>query len=584
MSDSNKNIFPEQPEHSTDDTRLEHEASVNQVESEPTYWETGALEDHEQAPVQYAQYDPPPNQKTNNYNNLYEAPQKKKSKVAILIAIVAVLLITFFATAFAFGDKAKNTLAMITKSPAEYLAYVVDKSVDESMDKMTKYMDVSGVGQDIAAETFAKLSYDKDTVSALLQSSLGMTIEDFEALVGISLDSVGFDMIVALEDKEIYEKLGVTLNSIDIITAEIFIDNVANEMMIRLPELSPAYLIQSLDMSEYGVDSVDTNGLNEALRVLNSDKTRDFVKRYTSIVTAEVQDVELSKGQDLTVGDLTVKANLLTISLSNETLNKIAIKLLEEAKDDEYILDLLPLFATSKEDYQYEINNALEDLKSYMTDLDDEELVVIDLFVNSDVKDLGYNLTFKEYGENHLKLGYSNIEENNKGEYEFYLTDTSSQNGLKASGNHTIRNGAYTGSAVIDILDSHNSNMSFTIKYDDLKYATKNNRLYSYGKINLSSFMMMGMEIEIEYDVEGTQQLINVYLNMGSSPLVTLETSTKYLDNYKLPEPDNNAEVYDMITDIDAYSSTMNVERFISDLSDRLGVDLESLIGAFFPY
>lgn len=583
MSDSNKNNFPKQPEHSTYDSRLENEASINQVESEPTYWETGALEDLEQAPIQYAQYDQAPNQETDNYNNLHEAPQKK-SRVAILIAIVAVLLITFSATAFAFGDKAKNALAMITKSPAEYFAYVVDKSIDESMDKMTKYMDVSGVGQDIAVETSAKLSYDKDTVSALLQSSLGMTIEDFEALIGISLDSVGFDIIVALQDKEIYEKLGVTLNSIDIITAEIFMDNVADEMMIRLPELSPAYLIQSLDISEYGVDSVDMDGLNEALRILNSDKTEDFVKRYTSIVTAEVQDVELSKGQDFTVGDLTVKANLLTVSLSNETLNKIATKVLEEAKDDEYILDLLPLFATSKEDYQYEINNALEDLKSYMTNLDDEELVVIDLFVNSDGKKLGYNLTFKEHGENHLKLGYSNIEKNNKGEYEFYLTDTYSQNGLKASGNHTIRNGAYTGSAVIDILDNHNSNMSFTIKYDDIRYATKNNRLYSYGKINLSSFMMMGMEIKIEFDVEGTQQLINVYLNMGNSPLVTLETSTKYLDNYKLPEPDSNAEVYDMITDIDAYSSTMNVEGFISDLSDRLGVDLESLIGVFFPY
>lgn len=583
MSDSNKNNFPKQPEHSTYDSRLENEASINQVESEPTYWETGALEDLEQAPIQYAQYDQAPNQETDNYNNLHEAPQKK-SRVAILIAIVAVLLITFSATAFAFGDKAKNALAMITKSPAEYFAYVVDKSIDESMDKMTKYMDVSGVGQDIAVETSAKLSYDKDTVSALLQSSLGMTIEDFEALIGISLDSVGFDIIVALQDKEIYEKLGVTLNSIDIITAEIFMDNVADEMMIRLPELSPAYLIQSLDISEYGVDSVDMDGLNEALRILNSDKTEDFVKRYTSIVTAEVQDVELSKGQDFTVGDLTVKANLLTVSLSNETLNKIATKVLEEAKDDEYILDLLPLFATSKEDYQYEINNALEDLKSYMTNLDDEELVVIDLFVNSDGKKLGYNLTFKEHGENHLKLGYSNIEKNNKGEYEFYLTDTYSQNGLKASGNHTIRNGAYTGSAVIDILDNHNSNMSFTIKYDDIRYATKNNRLYSYGKINLSSFMMMGMEIKIEFDVEGTQQLINVYLNMGNSSLVTLETSTKYLDNYKLPEPDSNAEVYDMITDIDAYSSTMNVEGFISDLSDRLGVDLESLIGVFFPY
>lgn len=580
MSDIYKNDFPDQPEHSNDDTRLENETSLNQLESEPTYWESGVLEDSQQSQVLYHQQEP--NQETDNYTSLHEAPQKKRSKAPIMIAVVALLLIAFSATAFAFGKKARNSLAMLTKSPAEYFTYVVDKSVDQSMDKVTKHLDASGVGQDIAVESSVKLSYDKDTVSALLQSSMGMTIENFEALIGIPLDSVGFDIIVALEDKDLYEKLGLNFNNIDIITAEIFMDNL--EMMIRLPELSPAYLIQSLDMGKYGADSVDMDLINHALEVLSSDKTADFIRRYVSIVTAEIKDVELSKGKDLTVGDITVKANLLTASLTDETLYNIATKILEEAKDDEYILDLLPLFDMSEEDYQYEINYLLEDVKSYLTDLDKEEVLLIDLYVNSDGEGLGYHMTFKDSGSDTFELAFSNVEDNNKGEYEFYMTDSYSQDGLKLSGNHLIRNGAYTGSAVIDIISTYNPNMSFTIKYDDIKYATKNNHLYAYGNINISSLMMMGMEIEIEYDVDGAYQLANIYLNMGSSPLVTLEASSRYLDNYKLPEPDSNAKVYDIITEIDAYSSTINLEGFISDLSDRLGVDLESLFGTFFPY
>ena len=585
MGDFNDNNFPEQPDVSNDDNTLESQTSFNQNENESTYWETGGIGETNQTPVDNVNYDQNYQnsyQHTGTYNSLYEAPQKKRSKAPIVIALVAVLLIAFSATAFAFSDKAKNTLAMMTKSPAEYLLYVEKKSVEESMDKLTKYMKASGLGQDVAMELSSKLSYDKDTVSSLLAAANGMTIEDLETYLGISLDTIGFDLIVALEDKMIYEELGLNFNNIDIISAQLFMDSAAKEMLIRIPELSPAYLRQSLDMSEYGANDFDMENYNKAIDLIYSDRTTEFLKRYSQIITSEVKDVELTKGKDLTVGDITVKSNVLTLTLTNKTMTNIAKKVLEAAKDDEYLIDLFSLYSISKEEYQYELIYALEDLETYPDN--DEEVLVMEVFVDGSGNVLGFDTTVKDSDELVAKFGYTSLEQNNKGQYKFHITDPASSNGLEVSGSHTINNGAYTGSASVEFIGSEFSGMSFNIKYNDVKSEFKNNRIYSYGKINISSFMMMGFEITIEHDVKDSAQLSNISLNMGSSPLVTLESSTKYLDNYKVPKPDSTSDVYDTITEIDAYSSSIDTDKFISDLSDKLGVDLENLFGNFIPY
>lgn len=593
MSDINNKDFSDQnPEHSSDNASLENDTTVNQTEGGTTYWETGILQNtneaNEQEPSQASyEYSQNNQEQTENNYSLYEAPQKKKSRKApVIAAMVIVLLVAFSVTAFAFSDKIKNTLSMMTKSPAEYYAYVENKSVEETMDKMIKYMDASGVGEDIAVDTSTKLSYDKATVSALLQSSLGMSIEDLESVIGLSLDSIGFDVLVAMEGNNIYEELGVKLNDIDIISAELFMDYVAKEMTMRFPELSTAYLSQSLDMSEYGVESFNMGGYNDFLKLLASDRTTDFAKRYTKIFTDEVKDVELTKGENLTVGDITVKANKLTITFSEETLTNIANKVLEEAKDDKYLFDLVSSFGVTKEQYVSEIDKALADVKSPLSDFEsDEEIIIMNVYVDGEGNEIGQNLKFKDYGNDIAEFGYSNVEQNNKGEYEFYVTDPASSSSISVSGDYTNNNGAYTGLAVVDFFapDSGLSNVSINVKYEDVKQALKSNRLYTYGKINISSIMMMGMEIGIEYDVDGEQQLSTITLNMGSSPLVTLESSAKYLDKYELPKPDSNATTYDSMTESDAYSSTINIEEYISDLSDKLGVDLESLFSTFFP-
>ena len=216
----------------------------NQSENGSTYWESSS-----QVQSSYEEQVQQPNDSNANHNqkvddltydefknNQYELQQKKKSrkKPFIAVLIVLVLLLATAATAYAFSDTIRNSVDLLLKSPRDYYATVENKSIGNFVDKSLAYTDMKKVNENSAQSLTATLSYDKDTVGALLQTYAGMTISDIEALIGISLDSIGFDVIAAENDNGGYQKIGINLNSIDIISGEIFTDFTLEQMLIRI--------------------------------------------------------------------------------------------------------------------------------------------------------------------------------------------------------------------------------------------------------------------------------------------------------------------------------------------------------------
>jgi hypothetical protein len=438
------------------------------------------------------------------------------------------------------------------------------------------------VDDGVAQSITATLSYDKDTAGALLQTYAGMTISDIEALIGIPLDSIGLDVIAAETGDGGYQKIGLNLNNVDIISGELFTDYALEQMLIYLPDLSPAYLKLSLDMSQYGMEDMELDKLSDTIKKITSDSSADFVKRYTKLITGEIEDVELKKNEELTVGDITTNANLLTVYFYPETLKNISTKVLEEAKNDEYILDLLPLFDISKEEHQEKIDSAIIEAKENLDSLpQDKELMIMNLYVANDGSILGRKLEIIDEVEGNSSLGFLYIEQNNQGAYDLYI-DNDYDSDIKITGSHIKEKGAYTGSLTFEVTDETGPT-EFDVDYEGFRIERKNDQIYTYGNLSISSYAMMGMEIALEFDVKDDAQVSVLKLKMGKSSLVTLEASTKYIKNFAIPKPDGSLETYDMVTEIDDYSSTIDISGFISTLSDKLGVDLEGLIGNFIP-
>lgn len=600
MNDIDNNSgYPEQDkEHTNEDISAQNTEQSNQSEGDSTYWESNQWNDPYET-ANKVDTDPAnlnqgtPNVTYEEFNsNQNKSPQKKSGakKGFLAAAIILVVLLAGAAAAYAFSGTVRNSVALLLKSPRDYYAYIENKSIGSSADKMTAYMNMSGVNKDNATSVSAKLSYDKATVGAMLQGVTGMSISDLEASIGMSLDSIGFDVLSAKKDQETYGKIGLNLNNIDIISAELFMDFAAKEMFIHLPDLSPAYLKQSLDMEEYMSEDFSLESLNEFTALLSSEKTGEFIKRYTALITDQIKDVELSKGENIAVKDVSVKANLLTITLNYEDFSDILRTVLKEAKDDEYIMDLLRIFNISKEDYEEEIDYALEELDDMDNDPDftaayKDSKLVMKVYVGNDGNIIGRKLDIHNPEVTHT-ISFFNVEKNNKGAYKFNFHEEDWSTDITVTGSHSIDKDAYTGSAVVDIVsdDVEVPQLSFKLDYEGLKTVIKNDRIYSYGRMTLSSHAMMGMELAFEYDVKDDAQLVTLKLNMGSSSLVTLETSTKYLKDFVIPEPDKNAEVFDMTDEIDAYSYTIDTEKFISNLSQKLGVNLEDLLGNMLPF
>lgn len=589
MSDINNNLDG-QNQDQTNDNSLDQNNQYKQAEEGSTYWESEQLQGS--FDVQAAETNTTDNiQSTEDLtyeefkNKQYELEQKKKSKKPILaLLLTLVILFATAATAYAFSDTVRNSIDMLIKNPKDYYAHIENKSLGSSVDKSIAYMNMSKDKKNLATDVTAKLSYDKDTVGAMLQGFAGMSISDIEALIGISLDSIGFDIVSAAEDKTSYQKIGINLNDTPLITGEMFIDQAEKEILFFLPELSSAYLRQSLDMSDYGMDDIDLDGFVELTDKLSSESTGEFIKRYAKIITGGIDDVKLTKKEQLTVGDLTVEANLLTVTINPEDLMNILAKVLEEAKNDEYILDLLPTFDVTKDEYLEAIDKAIAEVQSSLDDLtENEELINMLLYVGKDGSILGRKIKLIGDSDEIVNINYFNLEDNNKGTYELYIDEESDNSVIQVTGSHTKENGAYTGSGKFKVDSYESGPAEIDFEYNGIKSVVKNNRVYLEGNINISSYEMMGMEIALEFGVKDQEQLFTIKLNMGKASLVTLESSTKYLDDFTMPKPDSNADIYDLTTEAEAYALTVDIQSYISALSDRLGVDLNNLLGLFMP-
>ena len=213
----------------------------------------------------------------------------------------------------------------------------------------------------------------------------------------------------------------------------------------------------------------------------------------------------------------------------------------------------------------------------------DKAIFVMKVYVGSDGQILGRTLEPSDNNTNNGTLEILNIRQDDKGAYDISLKGNNGNHILKVTGSHTIADKAYTGAAKIMMTTDKGESTEIDIEYDEIKTVIKDKRIYSYGEISFSTSSMLGFDLVIEYDAKDDEQLSTIKLNMGSSSLVTLDTSVKYLEDYTIPKRDGNAKVYDSLTESGDYYNSFDTDKYLSDLSDRLGIDLNSILGYFLP-
>jgi hypothetical protein len=503
-------------------------------------------------------------------------PGKSKGKLAAIIVIV-LLAITGAATAFAFKGTLSNTFALMTKSPSEYYAHVEKKAFQNHANQLSPLMTQTADKQG-AYDVTADVTFNKEALNSILQTTLGVSFTDLESTLGLTIDTIGMDALVAYDENLISNTMGVRLNNVNLITMEMFMDMIKEEIMLRFPELSQAYLSESMVTEGY-----NSKAYKDLQKQLTPKRITDLLNRYTDLAIDHAKNVTLEKDVTLSLETLTVNCNQLTVTLSKEDMNLILQDILMEAREDEFILDMLPAFAMTTEDYQSAIDEALVSLKESSDSLETSDNFIMVVSV-----DKQGNIIGREFGlsNSSAALSYTVLTKNKISEYNINYTDETDITLFNINGNQTKDQNAYDGKLTLEINAPSIpmlSNFSIDVTYDDLRTEFKNGVYYQYGNLSMSSLDLMGLQMNFEYGVENNIQNCNVDIRMGASSLVTIHTKQEYLEDYTITPPASTAEVY--TTDqAESYLATMDIEQYITNLSQQLGVDLYSIYESLFGY
>lgn len=494
--------------------------------------------------------------------------------------IIFMLLIAGVISAYAFSGKVRNFVTALTKSPKEYYAYVENQNIDSIIYMINK--NINKENSKLARDTSVDLSYNKELINPFLQNNIGANLYDIENFIGFPIDSVGFTILTANEDRYIFGRLGIKLNNKDIFSGEFIVNQILKELLINFSSLSPAYLKQSLD-GEY-----DLNILSETIELITTEKLDDFIRRYSEIFIKNVNNVEISnEWTDKFTITNNVKGKEIKIAFFREDVANITKKILEEAKTDNFFLELLYLSNINQEEYEKMIDEALLYIDEDYSLKSNNLIFTMLVYVDSYGKIIGRDIKFSNDVD--VRLGYLYVDEKDDGSYTIIYSDKSME--VNINGSHTKLNDVYNGSLTTNMKTyfegqedlgveglSDNETVSFDIKYDDVYAEIIDGQNFFRGNINIYSPIMKGMDVNVKCDYRDYKQTCVLTLNMGKTPLITLDASTNYIKNFSIPYANSESVIYDLTTELDSYINTIDFEKFFFEFSENLGINPEELM------
>ena len=505
------------------------------------------------------------------HQSSYHQVQRKSHTGFLVIIAVLIILMASIVTAFAFGSNLMNTFAKLTKSPAEYYIYVEKKAIFDEASGLLPLMNHKKTDTDSATayHLTSDLTINYDTLDSLMQTALGVSLSEIEDEVGMPFESLGLDVVSKSNGTIASGTIGLKLNQVNLLTGELFNDYSSNQMLLRIPELSPAYLCFA---GKSDLDRSNDTGLTD---ILTATSIVDLLKRYGNILASNVKQVEIVDNFNLLLDDVSQDCTKLTVTMTQADIDSIVLQLLAEAKEDPLIVSLLQFYGKSEEDYQNWIVKAEAQLQDKIDSatVGSYQMVV---YVNRQGKIIGRDISSHASDS---ALGYTILSQGKQEKYLFYVKDNTGNTVFSIAGHHRKFKDAYHGKAVVTIKgsDDASSDVSLDINYEDLHSKYKDNHYYQYGNFTVSSLALMGIQITMNFDVEEEAQTSQLVFRMGAAPLILIDTRGEYVENYKAVVPSEDAQIYN-ISDMESYTSTIDTEVYINELSEKLGIDLQSLI------
>lgn len=330
---------------------------------------------------------------------------KKFPKGALIaigaIALVLILIIANF-------KSVANSVNKLVSSEEKYYASVEKDEIKE----------LASSAADIYENSFLEYynDYNDTSVDFNLEVELGEDAAEMLAAAVGSDDEKAFakmaiNFFLSYKGDVISAETSASLGKNKLISADGVMDLKKGQAFGRIEELSSKYIGVSFEdyteMIEEGLKQGD-----EIIKLLPKKKTiESIVNRYMTVVVENLDNVS-EKKDTISVGDIEQKCTAIRVRIKEKDINKIAIAILEEAKDDKELIGLITDFAVVgaeaydeeidakdiEEEIKDSIETALDELKEAedSEDDEDEEEMIMVVYVNGKGEVIGREIKIED--------------------------------------------------------------------------------------------------------------------------------------------------------------------------------------------
>ena len=498
-------------------------------------------------------------------------PKKKKKKKAILLSSIALVLVAAITL----------SLFLIFRKEDSLMSTFV-----ETINTLNSNVEMSEKGKALANLYGAMLE------SSETGSQIDMSLDASDTVVGMLESVAGVDLAWLKETNisfryDLSEEIGtmgatVEIDGDNIIDVETIIDTTTNSIFFGIPEWTDTYLYQRFDTDDTEAGQffemyktmIASGGATEFLPT--GDDIAGIIDNYADIID-ECFKSDSEADITLTVGGIQQDVTMYTMDITERELMTAAVEILEKAKDDQDIIDVIQKVADFyaeqnmisvadadmlESSYIEAVTTAYLEVQEALGDASNETLFTLVRYVDDDNMIVGRDLSVD--GESYLYHATAT-----DGDVYAFILEAE---GVSIDGEGTIDGNAKTGTYTVYqgdeevmefklngfALDDYGPNGSI-IFYPPAEY------MDDMSDNTMVSSLLSGMKVGFEIAFESEKSSFGVKLNVLTGSDVLIGCSLKISDySGSGTTPENSVSV----ENIDRWINTIDTQKIIEELSD----------------
>lgn len=375
------------------------------------------------------------------------------------------------------------------------------------------------------------------------------------------LSELGLNMDVNARDALAQAELRLLLEGKKLLDLDVICDSDSEKIWLAIPDLSSDYL--EMNLAELGLNPGDLENSMESVSALQAalpseETVNTLLKKYITIVLESIEDAD-KETEELELDGLTQNATALTVKITETELLNIALRILEEAKNDQALKDIvvgLGAYIDSMNpdsegtDYSAEftdaVENAIRELNDALAGASADNYIRITTYVDSADKVIGRTFKVASEGEAAQTLYYRTVTQGDDFRFkasvsEFVMTGSGTVKGNVLDGEYsvTVSDTEYLALKISDFDQSklEQGYLSGTIRLEPSARLIEE----LAGSSDMSVFADLALELKL--DTSDTAASVDIDVFANDSLLVGLTLSSKATESGSIKTPSSRDTV-----------------------------------------